>query len=93
MLFMLESVTRPGVTRDQVVQHLSDRLSPSTWDLIRNGTLSHVLYKTGTDAGFFAMLTTASIEDAEKLVNGAVDSLGLFDIRITPINQFPHFGD
>ena len=43
MLFMLNSRPRAGATREQLIEHLTRRLDPSTWDLIRNGVLSHVL--------------------------------------------------
>jgi hypothetical protein len=42
MLFMLNSRPKPGATREQMVDHLTQRLNPSTWDLIRHGVLSNV---------------------------------------------------
>jgi len=91
MLFLLENVVRPGVTRDQIVSHFTHRLNPATWDLVRNGVLSNVVYKTGRDAGFVAMLNVPSHDDAEALVRKAVETLDLFDVRIVQVNQFPHF--
>src|SRR6476646_7008771 len=44
------------------------RLDPSTWDLIRHGVLSHVLYKVGDEPGFFAVLNSPSIEEAKAMV-------------------------
>ena len=43
MLFMVNSRPRVGAKREQLIEHLTRRLDPSTWDLIRNGVLSHVL--------------------------------------------------
>ena len=91
MLFLLESQVRPGVTREQMVRHLTHRLKPETWDAIRHGVLSNVLYKTGADAGFFAVLQAPSLSDAEVLVHKAVETQDLFDIRLVAVNQFPHF--
>jgi hypothetical protein len=91
MFFMLESQTRPGVTREQMVRHLSQRLNPGAWDLIRHGVVSNVLYKTGADAGFFAVLNAPSLSEAGALVHKVVESGGLFEIRVVAVNQFPHF--
>jgi hypothetical protein len=52
MLFMVSSRPRAGATREQLIQHLTRRLDPSTWDLIRHGVVSHVLYKVGDEPGF-----------------------------------------
>ena len=53
MLFMVSSRPKVGATREQLIQHLTRRLDPSTWDLIRKGVLSHILYKVGDEPGFF----------------------------------------
>ena len=92
MLFMLSSKPKPGVARAEMVEQLKHRFDPSTWDLVRDGTLSHVLYKVGEEPGFYAVLSAESAEKAEELVahTGSHDSV--FDIDITPVNQFPHFG-
>jgi hypothetical protein len=91
MLFMLESQTRPGVTREQMVRHFSQRLTPGAWDLIRHGVVSNVLYKTGADVGFFAVLNAPSLGEAETLVRKEVESDALFEVRVVAVNQFPHF--
>ena len=77
--------------REQLIEHLTRRLNPSTWDLIRNGALSHVLYKMGDEPGFFAVLNAPSIEEANKIVASGVENLELFDLEVVPVNQFPHF--
>jgi hypothetical protein len=91
MLFMLESQTRPGVTREQMARHLSQRLKPGAWDLFRHGVVSNVVYKTGAEVGFFAVLNAPSLSEAEALVRKVVESDGLFEIRVLAVNQFPHF--
>jgi hypothetical protein len=68
MLFMVTSRPRAGATREQLIEHLTRRLDPSTWDLIRHGVLSHVLYKVGDEPGFFAVLNAPSIEEAKAMV-------------------------
>jgi hypothetical protein len=88
---MLESQPKTGVTREQLVRHFTDKLNPTTWDLIRDGTISNVMFKTGNDVGFFALLSSSSMEAAKTLVAQVVKHDGLFDIRIVPVNQFPHF--
>ena len=45
MLFMVSSRARAEATREQLIEHLTRRLDPATWDLIRQGVVSHVLYK------------------------------------------------
>jgi hypothetical protein len=91
MLFMLVSRPRPGTTRQQLIEHLTGRLHPETWDLIRHGELSHVLYKVGDEPGFFAVLNAPSIEDAKAKVDRGVQRLEVFDLDIVPVKQFPHF--
>jgi hypothetical protein len=91
MLFMLESLTRPGVSRQDVVRFLGQRIKPAAWDLIRTGVASNVYYKTGTDPGFFALLEAPGLAEAEALARGSVEFEGLFDIRIVPVDRFAHF--
>ena len=54
-----EQSTHAGATREQMVDHLTQRLNPSTWDLIRHGVLSNVFYKVGNEPGFFAVLSAS----------------------------------
>jgi hypothetical protein len=91
MLFMVNSRPRAGATREQLIEHLTRRLDPSTWDLIRHGVLSHVLYKVGVEPGFFGVLNAPSIEEANKIIAAGVERLELFDLEVVPVNQFPHF--
>ena len=90
MLFMVSSRPRTGATREQLVEHLTRRLDPATWDLIRHGVLSNVFYKVGDEPGFFAVLNAASLEEARKIVAGGMERLELFDREVVPVNQFPH---
>ena len=92
MLFMLNSRPRAGATREQLIEHLTRRLDPSTWDLIRNGVLSHGLIKVGDEPGFSAVLNAQSIEEAKGMVEAGEERLNeLFDLEVVPVNQFPHF--
>ena len=68
MLFMVNSRPTAGATREQLVEHLTRRLDPATWDLIRHGVLSNVYYKVGDEPGFFAVLNAASIDEPRKIV-------------------------
>ena len=91
MLFMLNSRPRSGATREQLIEHLTRRLNPATWDLIRSGVLSHVLYKVGDEPGFFAVLNAPSIQEAKAMIEAGEERLELFDLEVVPVNQFPHF--
>jgi hypothetical protein len=92
MLFMLNTRPRAGTTREKLIEHLTDRLDPATWDLIRRGDLSHVWYKIGDEPGFFAILQAPSIEKAKAMVEAGDDRIEeVFDIEVVPVNQFPHF--
>jgi len=91
MLFMLVSRAKPGVKREELVERFSRQLHPETWDLVRRGELSHVLYRTGDEPGFFAVLKAASIEDARSVIESSAARLDLFDLDVHPVNLFPHF--
>ena len=91
MLFMVSSRPRAGATREQLIQHLTRRLDPSTWNLIRHGVVSHVLYKVGDEPGFFAVLNAPSFKEAKAIVDAGIEHLELFDLEVVPVNQFPHF--
>ena len=91
MLFMLNSRPRSGATREQLIEHLTRRLNPATWDLIRRGVLSHVLYKVGEEPGFFAVLNAADLQQAKAMAEAGTERLELFDLEVVPVNQFPHF--
>jgi hypothetical protein len=88
---MLTSQPKAGSSREELAEDLTRRLDPATWDLIRRGVLSHVLYKVGDEPGFFAVLNAASIEEAREVVHSGENRLELFDIDIVPVNQFPNF--
>jgi hypothetical protein len=70
MLFMVNSRPRAGATREQLIANLTRRLDPATWDLIRDGVLTHVLYKVGDEPGFFAVLNAPSVEEARNNIAG-----------------------
>jgi hypothetical protein len=91
MLFMVNSRPRSGATREQLIEHLTRRLDPSTWDLIRHGVLSQVLYKVGDEPGFFGVLNAPNLEEAKAMAEKGVERLELFDLEVVPVNQFPHF--
>ena len=91
MLFMLVSRAKPGTKREELVERFSHQLYPETWDLIRSGELSHVLYKVGDEPGFFAVLKASSFEEAKSLIEGSGAGLDVFDVDTYPVNLFPHF--
>ncbi|MFY9956032.1 hypothetical protein [Bradyrhizobium sp.] len=91
MIFMINSRPKAGVKRAQLISHLTQRLDPGTWDLIRNGVLSSVFYKVGGEPGFFAVLSAPSIEEAQAMVDDNAQKQDVFDLEIIPVKQFPHF--
>jgi hypothetical protein len=91
MLFMLVSRTKKGATREQLVERLTRQLQPETWELVRRGALSHILYKTGEEPGFFALLHASNLEEAKSLVEASTPRLDGFEVEICPVKHFPHF--
>jgi hypothetical protein len=91
MLFMLVSRAKPGTTREQLVERLTCQVHPETWELVRRGELSHILYKVGDEPGFFALLNAPSFEDAKSLVDSSAARLDGFDLDIYPVKHFPDF--
>ena len=91
MLFMVVSRAKLGVKREELVERYSRQIHPETWDLVRRGNLSHVLYKVGDEPGFFAVLHASSLEEAKSLIEKTAERLDVFDIDIYPVSLFPHF--
>jgi hypothetical protein len=91
MLFMLVSRAKPGKEREVLIETLSSQMRPETWDLVRHGDLSHILYKVGDEPGFFAILNAPTFEDAKALIDRAAPRLENFDVEIVPVKHFPHF--
>ena len=83
MLFMVSTRPKAGATREQLIEHLTRRISPATWDLIRDGVLSHVLYKVGDEPGFFAVVNAPSGKEAKTIVDAGAERLELFDFEIS----------
>jgi hypothetical protein len=91
MLFMLVSRAKPGTKREQLVERLTRQLNFETWDLVRRGELSHILYKVGEEPGFFALLNASNFEEAKSLVEAGASRLDEFDLEIHPLKHFPQF--
>jgi hypothetical protein len=49
MLFMLVSRPKPGMKREQLIEDLTRQVHPETWDMIRHGELTNILYKVGDE--------------------------------------------
>ena len=88
MLFMVTSRPKAGTTREQLIEHLTRRLHPSTWDLIRHGVLSQVLYMNRASLRFS---TPPASRRAKAMIEAGMERLELFDLEAVPVNQFPHF--
>jgi hypothetical protein len=91
MLFMIVSRAKPGVKREALVEHLTRQMRPETWDLVRHGALSHILYNVGEKPGFFALLNAPDIKDAQALIEKNASQLEVFDVEISPVKHFPQF--
>lgn len=85
------SKRKPGASRDEVIDHLTSRLNPSAWDLIRQEKLIHLYYLTGEEPGFFAIVKSDDIEEVKHMAGQAISNHDLFDVEILPINLFPQF--
>ena len=71
MLFMVTSRPKAGTTREQLIEHLTHQLHPSTWALIRHGVLSQVLYKMGDEPGFFGFSTHPALRKQKRWLTRA----------------------
>jgi hypothetical protein len=91
MMFMLVSRAKPGVKREELVERLTRQIHPETWELVRHGDMSNILYKVGDEPGFFALLHASSLEEAKSLIEKSADRLDPFDLDIYPVKHFPHF--
>jgi hypothetical protein len=49
------------------------------------------LIQVGDEPGFFAVLNAPTLKEAQAMVAGGAERLEVFDLEITPVNQFPHF--
>jgi hypothetical protein len=88
---MVVSRAKPGATRQQLIERLTRDMHPETWDLVRHGALSHILYRVEGEPGVFAVLQAPSIEDASKLIGQVAQRAEVFDFDVVPVNHFPHF--
>lgn len=91
MTFMIKTVRKPGVSRAQLVEHLTTRMHPSTWELFRKKKIEQIFYITGDEPGFFAVVNSDNIDEVKALSDEAVSRHNLFDIEIVPISRFPEF--
>src|SRR5262249_4841314 len=91
MLFMLVSRAKPGTKREQLVALLTREMHPETWDLVRHGALSQIVYKVGEEPGFFALLSAPSLEEANAMVARSAGRTEEFEIDIYPVKHFPQF--
>lgn len=91
MAFLIMTKRRPGISKAQLVEHLSSRMHPSTWELFRKGKIDHLFFITGDEPGFFATINSDDIDEVKALADEAISRHNLFDLEIMPINRFPDF--
>jgi hypothetical protein len=91
MAFLIMSKRKPGVSRAELVAHLSSRMDPSTWELFRKGKVEHLLFMTGEEPGFLAIVNSEDINEVRTLADQAIARHNLFDLDIVPVNRFPEF--
>jgi len=91
MTYLVISKRKPEVSRDEIVDHLTSRLNPSAWDLIRKGKVIHLYYMTGEEPGFFAIVKSDDITEVKDMASQAMSAHNLFEVEIVPINLFPEF--
>jgi hypothetical protein len=91
MAFMVMTKRRPGVSREQLIEHLTSKMHPSTWELIRKEKIEQLFFITGDEPGFFAVVNSDDIDEVKAMVHEAISKHNLFDLEIMPINRFPEF--
>ena len=91
MLFMVVSRPKPGTKREELIDHLTQKMDPETWDLVRRGDLSHIMYKVGDEPGFFALLNAPGTKEASVLMEHGMEKLEVFDLDVVPVKHFPLF--
>jgi hypothetical protein len=92
MLYLLNGTMRPGVNREQFIEYLKQPMDPAEWDLIKNGVVSHLLFKTGEVPGLLIIIHAESLEAAMACADKTpIVQAGLLDFVIDPVNRFPHF--
>ena len=74
-----------------VIDHLTSKMDPSTWDLRRTGKIKQIYYTMGDEPGFIAIINSSGLAEVKALVAQATSKHNLFEIEIVPIGQFPDF--
>jgi hypothetical protein len=93
MTFLANSRLRDGVTRQQVVDYMSEHgIQHSTWDLFRHRTVERYHFKVGDQPGAVLFLDVETEEEARKLVTDLpIVAAGLLEFEIDPLSQLAKF--
>ena len=91
MTFLITTKRKTGISRDEIIDHLTSKMDPSTWDLIRTGKIKQVYYTMGDEPGFIAIVNSSNLAEVKALVTQATSKHNLFEIEIVPIDRFPDF--
>jgi hypothetical protein len=93
MTFLANSRLRDGVTRQQVVDYMSEHeIQHSTWDLFRHRIVEQYHFKIGDEPGAVLFLDVESEEDARKLLADLpIVAAGLLEFEIDPVSRVAKF--
>ncbi|MDJ0949313.1 MAG: hypothetical protein QNJ94_10350 [Alphaproteobacteria bacterium] len=90
MQFLLNSRLRPGVTREQFIEHIRDNRDDQVWDLVRTGIIQHWLWKVGDAPGIVLLINCENAEEARTLAESApIVKRGIVEFDVDPIDPFP----
>ena len=92
MMFFINSRMVSGVTREQVIEHLTKDIDKSAWELIKKGVVTQWSYKVGDEPGIIAQVSFDSMEEVRALADSApAVKKGLLEFEIDPVDHFPRF--
>ena len=90
MHFLLNSRLRPGVTREQFVEHIRTERDHEAWDLVRKGVIQQWLWKTGESPGILLLISCDGIEEARALADDSpIVQRGIVEFEVEPVDPFP----
>ena len=92
MLFLLNGTRRAGVSREKFIEYIQQPMDPQEWELIREGIVSNLLFKTGEIPGMLVIIHAKDLAEAKRYAESTpIFKDGLLDFSIDPVNRFPHF--
>ena len=93
MTFLANSRLRDGVTREQVLDYMSEHgVDHSAWDLVRHRVVEQYHFKVGDEPGVVLVLNAESEEEARKvLADLPIVAAGLLEFETDPLSRVASF--